>query len=567
MHQTTKLFLTSLAATLVACAPQPGLKSLVISPASLTVTVGERATLRAFGAGADAKVLEVAEGLTWSVGDAAIAEVSEGQLKALQPGRTTIQATAAPGGASASMELVVTDARVVSLAIEPSAPALPLGVTQPFTVTATFSDGTSSDATTRVTWSSSDTAVASITDRGVLTTRRPGTSTVRADLGPVHAVLTVRVTSAELSELVVSAARTLIPKGAPLQLKAMGLYTDGSMLDVTTSVQWSTRDAPIASISNMEPSRGLLTGLSTGLTEVVATDPLSGKVGRFSVGVSDAELVRLDLSHPGLVVPVLNNGEGTPMRAIATYSDATTADLTLMVVWSSSAPLIAQVSPTGTVTSQSPGDVEIIATFGTTVARVRFRVSAPVLQRLEIVGPTVAMRMGETFPLTVNAVYSDGSTQDVTRRVVWSSPPAIALLISQEEGSEGLLWMGRATTPTMISATLGTRSASVSILAANPTSLPFFTNAFRVSPMPVTKRSITWMSSKIDYGGTLGGRELIAITPVMVTARTTGVTVTLLDGPGLKGQIWFDGPTGGTFTVSHAFPFGVGTGTQQVTLP
>lgn len=566
MHQTTKLFLTSLAATLVACAPQPGLKSLVLSPASLTLTVGERATLRAFGAGADAKVLEVAEGLTWSVGDAAIAEVSDGQLKALQPGRTTIQATAAPGGASASMELVVTEARIVALAIEPSAPPLPVGVTQPFTVTATFSDGTVSDATTLVTWSSSDTAVASISDRGVVTTRRPGTTSLRVDLGAVRAVLPIRVTSAELTELVVSAARTLIPRGAPLQVKAMGLYTDGSMLDVTTSVQWSTRDAPIASISNMDPSRGLLTGLSTGLTEVVATDPVSAKVGRFSVGVSDAELVRLELFHPGLLVPVLNNGDGVAMRAIATYSDATTADLTPMVVWSSSAPLIAQVSPTGAVTSLSPGDVEIIATFGTTVARVRFRVSAPVLQRLELVGPTVAMRIGDTFALTVNAVYSDGSTQDVTRRVVWSTPPVSALLISQEEGSEGVLWMGRALTPTMISATLGTRSASATIPTAN-TSPPFFSSTFVVSPMPIRKRSVTWMSSKIDYSGNFGGRELIPITTVTVTARSPGVNVTLFDGPGLKGQIWFDGPTGGTFTVTYVYPFGVAGGAQQVTLP
>ena len=53
---------------------------------------------------------------------------------------------------------------LVSLALTPLNPSLPRGTVQQFTATGTYSDGSTQDLTTSVSWTSSDTSVATISN-------------------------------------------------------------------------------------------------------------------------------------------------------------------------------------------------------------------------------------------------------------------------------------------------------------------------------------------------------------------------------------------------------------------
>jgi hypothetical protein len=58
------------------------------------------------------------------------------------------------------------------------------------------------------------------------------------------------------------------------QYAATGFYTDGSMLDLTTSVTWHSSDTDVATISNVPGSQGLATAVlmfGTGTTNITAT--------------------------------------------------------------------------------------------------------------------------------------------------------------------------------------------------------------------------------------------------------------------------------------------------------
>jgi hypothetical protein len=83
---------------------------------------------------------------------------------------------------------------LTSIAITPANPSVGLGYTQQFSATGTYSDGSTQDLTTAVTWSSSNTAAASIVaNTGAAYTVAPGTTTISATLGSVSGMTTLQV--------------------------------------------------------------------------------------------------------------------------------------------------------------------------------------------------------------------------------------------------------------------------------------------------------------------------------------------------------------------------------------
>jgi MSHA biogenesis protein MshQ len=99
-------------------------------------------------------------------------------------GTTTITATHPGSGLSGDTVLTVTPAVVTSIAVTPVAPQLLLGSTLPFTATGTYSDSSTQDLTTAVTWSSSATGVATISNaassEGLASSVAVGTTTITA---------------------------------------------------------------------------------------------------------------------------------------------------------------------------------------------------------------------------------------------------------------------------------------------------------------------------------------------------------------------------------------------------
>ena len=77
-------------------------------------------------------------------------------------GSTTISATS--GSISGSTTLTVTSATLVSIAVTPANPSIANGLTEQFTATGTYTDNSTQNLTTQVTWSSSNTAVATVSN-------------------------------------------------------------------------------------------------------------------------------------------------------------------------------------------------------------------------------------------------------------------------------------------------------------------------------------------------------------------------------------------------------------------
>ncbi len=166
-----------------------------------------------------------------------------------------------------------TTSRVLGwIAVTPSTPAVIPHLTQQFTATGIYTDGSTQNLTSSVTWASGATSVATISSTGLASSLALGTSVIRASQGGITSPEdTLVVQPAVLTSIAISAAN---PDGAPdirvgqtQQLTALGSYNDGSTQDLTSSVTWASGTTSVATISNT----GLASGLALGTSVITAS--------------------------------------------------------------------------------------------------------------------------------------------------------------------------------------------------------------------------------------------------------------------------------------------------------
>ena len=162
-----------------------------------------------------------------------------------------------------------------------------------------------------------------------------------------------------LSTINVTPANPSIAVGTTQQLKATGLYSDGSQQNLTNSANWTSSAAAIATVN----SSGLASGVSIGQSTITAT---SGAVkGSTGLSVTAAALESIAVT-PSTVSALV--GTTQQFTATGTYTDNSTQDISSSVSWSSSAPDVATVSSSGLATILASGKTNINASMGTVSA-------------------------------------------------------------------------------------------------------------------------------------------------------------------------------------------------------
>ena len=332
-------------------------------------------------------------------------------------------------GYLASAELYLPDTltppNLVSISLSPTGPTVPLDAAQQFIATGTFRDS-STEQLASVTWSSSDAAVVSITDDasnlGAAYALGTGAATVSACAGAVCGSTTLTVGSAALVSIAITPATGTVPAGRPLQFYATGTYSDGSTQDLSSLVTWSSSAPPVATIN----AAGLASGLIVGSTTITAA---SGTVqGTAMLTVTSPVLASVAVTPANASIAA---GERQQFTATGTYSDGSVQNLTNAATWTSSGPAIASVSPSGAAVALAVGTATISATAGSFTGTASLTVTPPVIIGLNVVPATLSMVLGSSRQFQAIATLSDGTTQDMTGTVAWSSTdPNIATVSS-----------------------------------------------------------------------------------------------------------------------------------------
>ena len=164
--------------------PVIAVSSITLDQAKLDLETGSTATLKASVGPENATVKTV----TWSTSDEKIATVKDGVVTAVAAGKATITATA--GSKSATCEVTVKDPVIPVTSVTLSKTELTLEIDDAVTLKATVGPDNATDKT--VTWSSSDSKIASVTN-GKVTAVAVGTATITAKAGEKSDTCKVKV--------------------------------------------------------------------------------------------------------------------------------------------------------------------------------------------------------------------------------------------------------------------------------------------------------------------------------------------------------------------------------------
>jgi trimeric autotransporter adhesin len=249
--------------------------------------------------------------------------------------------------------------KLSSVAIASSQPgSFQLGTTQQFTATATYSDRTTADITTRVKWTSSNTEVATVDSKGLVTAVTLGSTKLTASLsGIISTAVTLPVVTISNVEIEQKSPYKILVKGTQ-QFTALATFSDGSKEDCTLTSKWSSSAPAIAVIT----ATGALTANAPGNANITATlygvtsAPLNLVVGAPATGPSISSVAVSRDKVANLTV-----GSTQQFTAQALSTDGSITDVTSQATWSSSDQSVITVSSTGIVTGIGPGQASVTA--------------------------------------------------------------------------------------------------------------------------------------------------------------------------------------------------------------
>lgn len=397
-------------------------ESIQLTPVTASIASGTTQQYTVNVIYSDGSIQPITTGLAWTSSSASVAAVSStGLATGLAPGQTTISVFYASVSASAS--LTVTPAVLTNLVVTPAISTVGINGNVQFTATGVFSDNSTQDLTSQVTWISSNGNAAVINAAGLATALSTGSVTITATSGTVSGSATLNVTTATLVSIAITPSNLIVPPHSKVQLTAIGTFSDGSQL-VLSGVSWHTNSARYAMVN----ASGVLRTKRSTNQPVTVYAKLNGITGTTNVTITSMSIQSLAIQPS---TPTIAAGTTQQLMLIGTFSDGVTQiDLTASARWQTSNYQEAVINRQGVATGVAAGTVTITATInGQTPATVALTVTNATVQTITVTPVTPTIVVGSMQQFAASGLFSDGSTQDITSIAMWtSSMPSVAVV-------------------------------------------------------------------------------------------------------------------------------------------
>ena len=357
--------------------------SITLSESSISLKPGDTDTLKA--------TLNVSNGnVSWQSADSKIATVSSsGTVKAVKEGSTTITANVTAYGqtSSATCSVNVSNKEIEILKVNISQTSLSLVEGNSGRLSATVDPANATNS--RIRWSSSNSAVATVSDDGVVTAIKAGSTTIKATAGDKSASCEVTVTEVPVKSIEVK-----------IENQSRQEYSVGEKFEHRGVKVLAHMDAGSKDVTDL--CKYTLSGdINTAGRKTVNVE-YKGKKTTYMVDYIDCNIT---------VTPKtlkLNVGEQGKLTAMTTNST---------VKWSSEDTSVAEVSGNGdtaTVKGIKEGKTTIVADNGYKNVRVDVIVVKPTVEATKAEAKALSgdYYLGDTIPLSkieYTVTFSDGS--------------------------------------------------------------------------------------------------------------------------------------------------------------
>ncbi|MGY3862500.1 Ig-like domain-containing protein [Aeromonas lacus] len=370
-------------------------------------------------------VVDVTDIANWTSSNPEIAGVDLGLVTGLNLGSMSLVARYAELDSNI-VPIRVTDAFVARLQITPVEARIAVGTIQEYKAIAFYTDGTAQDVSENVNWVSINTAVATISvqdGEAIAMGNSEGVTTVRATIGNIESnSASLTVTNAQILALHINpAGETFVPKGLHQTFTAIGEFSDKSTQDMTSLVNWRSDNPNVASIVGIGDVKAMVQGSA----HISASYRGALNSNEATITVTDATLTRVQVDPAQATI-----AKGTTQDYTVTgiYSDDSVIDLSDQAGWVSSDVNIATVVPAieagqhAVAQGNNVGSVLLTAIMdGIESQPVSLSVTSAMLTKLVIDPVNSAIPRGTTQSYQAIATFSDESTQNVSRRIVWAT--------------------------------------------------------------------------------------------------------------------------------------------------
>jgi trimeric autotransporter adhesin len=248
----------------ISVAPVP-VHALIVSPAGpLNLRVGDNTTLTAVARAEDGTVL-TGRVVTWATSNAAIVSVTGAGLVTAVAAGGPVTITASVAGTSSSIQVSAFLVPVASVTIDPMAAVVLQGSTRQLTATPRDAGGAALNGRI-VSWASSDSALATVSNTGLVSALAPGgpvTVTATSEGRSASAVITVAARTA--ARVAITPRFRVLDTGVSALLAAAAYDADGQAIP-SPSVRWASDNAAVAAVNGS----GSVAGGAAGIAAITA---------------------------------------------------------------------------------------------------------------------------------------------------------------------------------------------------------------------------------------------------------------------------------------------------------
>ncbi|MGN0466780.1 MAG: Ig domain-containing protein [Lachnospiraceae bacterium] len=260
------------------------------------------------------------------------------EITAKKTGTATITATVSGTKIRKTCKIQVKKAKVATkkVAISQSSAVIYTGYTKTLKASVSPSNATYK----KVTWSSSNTKIATVSSSGKVTAKKAGKVTITAQVKEANKKATCKITVKNPTISLSPTSKTLYV-GDDSTLKA-------KVTPSSRKVIWSSSNTKIATIS----SSGKVTAKKAGTVTITAKIKDTSIKKTCKVTVKNVEAKKVTLSETAVTIYV---GQGRTLTANVSPSNATKKD----VIWTSSDTAVAAVSTVGKIVGKKEGTATI----------------------------------------------------------------------------------------------------------------------------------------------------------------------------------------------------------------
>jgi uncharacterized protein YjdB len=417
------------------------LTQISIEPAAVNgeIPPGEKGQFKATGNYSNGSTQDLTESVTWVSTNAAFATVSN------DAGEKGVGTTVAEGTAQIYAILDSVESTRVTINVSPDTETLVriivepmtegpghVGRTKKFKAVAHYSNNASYTVTEVVTWASTETGIATIDSSGVATGMAEGSTDITAqspDGSMISNPAALEVSAAVLDSLTIEPATVIkLPAGLYGPFKAIAAFSDNYTGDATNYVDWSSSDTAVATVSNSDGSKGLVTGIKVGTATITATDTSSvpSISATRDVQVTDAVFQSITVYPEEPEDMPAGYGFMQQFYATADLSDGSKYDATERVNWLSTDPNVATASNSigskGLVTALEVGETTIQASYSDKKGDRGLIVNNSTVASLRILPTTPdSIEVGRSQDLYGWAIFTNGKEFNLSERLTWQA--------------------------------------------------------------------------------------------------------------------------------------------------